>query len=83
MTEKEATEVRPPGRNWAVAGVVVGVLAFVLLPPIFGTLGIVFGLIGFAKGAQRLGKIAIGVSVFSLVLGSILYVLLRSLMNAG
>lgn len=72
---------RPPGRNWAIAGIIVGALAFVFLPFFLGPLGILFGLIGFAKGARRLGKIAMGVSVFSLILGSILYVLLQNLVN--
>ena len=84
MTEEgEAAQARPPGRNWALAGVVVGALAFAVLPFFLGPLGVLFGLVGFAKGARRLGKIAMGVSVFSLVLGSVLFVLLQNLMNAG
>ena len=83
VPEEESSSNRPPGRNWAVAGVVVGALAFVVLPFLLGPLGILFGLIGFAKGARKLGKIAVGVSVFSLVLGSALFVLLQSLVNLG
>lgn len=70
-----------PGRKWAISGIVVGVLSFVLVPVFLGPLGILFGLIGFVKGARKLGTIAMGISVFSLVLGSILYVLLQNLVN--
>ncbi len=77
----EAGAGRPPGRNWAVTGIVAGALAFVLVPFFLGPLGILFGLIGFTKGARRQGKIAMGVSVFSLVFGTILYVLFRGLVR--
>ena len=83
VEDEKFAEARPPGRNWAVAGVVVGVLAFVVLPFLLGPLGILFGLVGFAKGARRLGKIAMGISIFSLVLGSVLFVLLQNLVNVG
>ena len=76
-------ETHRPGRNWAVAGIVSGVLSLVILPVFLGPLGILFGFIGYVRGARRLGKVAVGVSIFSLVLGSILYVLLRNLMGAG
>lgn len=77
--EEKISENRIPGQGWAVAGIVAGALAFVLIPPLLGVLGIVFGLIGYARGARRMGKIAVGVSIFSLVLGSVLYVLLSDL----
>ncbi|MGB3632413.1 MAG: hypothetical protein WA982_00080 [Rubrobacteraceae bacterium] len=80
-SDESRPEDQRPGRNWAVAGIVFGVLAFILVPIFMGPLGILFGLIGFAKGARRLGKIAMGISVFSLVLGSVLYILLQNLMN--
>ncbi|CAN5669929.1 hypothetical protein BH24ACT22_BH24ACT22_12250 [soil metagenome] len=86
MVQKPGSETAPgesrPGRNWAISGIVVGVLAFILVPVFLGPLGILFGLIGFMKGARTLGKIAMVVSVFSLVLGSILYILLQNLANA-
>ena len=81
VENREARTGRSPGRNWAVAGIVVGALAFVLVPFFLGPLGILFGLIGFSKGSRRPGKIAIGVSIFSLIFGTILYVLFRSLVN--
>ena len=78
---REVTEVRTPGRNWAVAGITSGALAFVFVPVFLGPLGILFGVIGLSKGARKLGKIAIAVSVSSLVVGSAIYVLLQNLMN--
>jgi hypothetical protein len=72
---------RPPGHNWAVAGIVVGALAFVLIPMLLGPMGMVFGLVGYVKGARRLGLIAIVVSIFTLILGTILSVILVSMMN--
>ena len=79
--DEEAPDNRTAGRNWAIAGVIFGALAFVLIPFLLGPLGILFGLVGYAKGARRSGKVAMGVSIFSLVLGNILYVLLRNLVN--
>lgn len=72
---------RSPGRSWAIAGIILGALAFVLVPFLLGPLGIVLGLIGFSKGARNLGAVAVGISIFSLVLGTILYILLQSLLN--
>ncbi len=72
---------RPPGRNWAVAGIVVGALAFMLIPVILGPTGMVFGLVGYLKGARKLGLIAIVVSILTLILGTILSVILVSMMS--
>ena len=66
-----------------MAGIAAGALAFVLIPFFLGPLGILFGLVGFMKGARRQGKIAMGVSVFSLVFGTILYVLFRGLVRGA
>jgi hypothetical protein len=78
--EKELSG-RPPGHNWAVAGIVVGALAFVLIPVLLGPMGMAFGLVGYVKGARRLGLIAIVVSIFTLILGTVLSVILVSMMN--
>ena len=80
-TEKEPLEGRPPGHNWAVAGIVVGALAFILIPVLLGPMGMAFGLVGYLKGARKLGLIAVLVSIFSLILGTILSVILVSMMN--
>ncbi len=80
-TDEVPPSGRLPGHNWAVAGIVVGALAFVLIPVLLGPLGMVFGLVGYVKGARRLGAIAIVVSIFSLILGTILSVILVSMMN--
>lgn len=41
----------------------------------------VFGLVGYLKGARKLGLIAIVVSIFTLILGTILSVILVSMMS--
>lgn len=63
-----------PGRNWAV----VGALALVLIPVLLGPMGMVFGLVGYLKGARKLGLTAIVVSIFTLIPGTILSVILVS-----
>lgn len=72
---------RPPGHNWAVAGIVVGALAFVLIPVLLGPTGMALGLVGYLKGAQKLGLIAVIVSILTLILGTILSVILVSMMR--
>lgn len=72
---------RRPGHNWAVAGIVVGALAFVLIPTLLGPMGMIFGAVGYFKGARRLGMTAIVVSILSLILGVILSSILVSMMN--
>lgn len=69
------------GRNWAVAGIVAGALSLVLAPVLLGPVGMLFGAVGYVKGARRLGVIAVVVSILSLVLGSVLYVVLQNLTN--
>ncbi len=71
-----------PGRNWAIAGIISGALALILIPILFGPLGMVLGAVGLTRGARRLGAIAIGVSVASLVLGLILNAVLLYMMEA-
>lgn len=65
---------RPPGHNRAV----VGALALVLIPVLLGPMGMVFGLVGYLKGARKLGLTAIVVSIFTLIPGTILSVILVS-----
>lgn len=55
------------GRRWTIAGIVCGVLTLVL-PIVFGPLGIIFGYVGRKKGATSLGTAAIGISAVLLVL---------------
>ena len=63
---------RGPGRNLAIAGIVSGAVSFLVIPILFGPLGVLFGILGLARGERRLGTTAIVVSVLGLVVGFIL-----------
>ena len=78
---ENATPGRPRGRGWSIAGLVSEVLAVFLIPVLLGPLGVVFGIVGFARGDRGLGIAAIVVSVIGLVVGLILGALLLSLVN--
>jgi hypothetical protein len=64
--------VRGRGRNLAIAGIVSGAISFLVIPILFGPLGILLGILGLARGERRLGTIAIVASVLGLVVGFIL-----------
>lgn len=60
-----------PAKGFAVAGLVCGLVAFLLLPVVLGPLGIIFGAISWSKG-NKLGMAATIVSICGLVIGMIL-----------
>lgn len=60
-----------PKQGLAIAGLVCGLVAFFLLPPLFGVLGIVFGAIAW-KAGNKLGMAATIVSIAGLVIGMII-----------
>jgi hypothetical protein len=68
----EDRPARGRGRKLAIAGIVCGAVSFLVLPILFGPLGVLLGLLGLARGERRLGTIAIVVSVLGLVVGFIL-----------
>ena len=78
---ENAAPGRPRGRGWSIAGIVSGVLAIFLVPVLLGPLGVVFGIVGFARGDRGLGIAAIIVSILGFVIGLAVGVLLLSLMN--
>lgn len=59
-----------PKQGMAIAGLVCGIIAFLILPPVFGVLGIVFGAISW-KAGNKLGMAATIVSIVGLVVGMI------------
>lgn len=75
------TEPRPGGRNWAIAGIISGLVAVVLLPVIFGPLGVAFGFVALVKGSRGLGVVAILAGILGLVLGVVLSAVLLSIVN--
>lgn len=54
----------------AIAGLVCGIIAFLFIPPLFGTLGIVFGGISW-KAGNKLGIAATIVSIVGLIIGMV------------
>ena len=69
---------RRPGRGWAIAGIVSGVLALGILPIVLGPLGILLGIVGYAKGSRRMGVVAIVAGALGLVIGLVLTFVLLS-----
>jgi len=63
-------ETGKPKQGMAVAGLVCGIIAFLILPPVFGVLGIVFGSISW-KAGNKLGMAATIVSIVGLIVGMI------------
>jgi hypothetical protein len=59
-----------PKQGMAIAGLVCGIIAFLILPPVFGVLGIVFGAISW-KAGNKLGMAATIVSIVGLIVGMI------------
>ena len=59
-------------RNLAIVGIVSGAVSFLVLPILFGPLGVLLGILGLARGERRLGTIAIVVSILGLVVGFVL-----------
>ena len=68
----EGHPARGRGRNLAIAGIISGAVSFLVIPILFGPLGVLLGILGLARAERRLGTIAIVVSVLGLVVGFIL-----------
>jgi hypothetical protein len=57
------------GRKVAIAGIILGIAAFLLVPPLFGLGGIACGGVAIAKHERRLGVVAIVVALVAATLG--------------
>ncbi|WP_031508884.1 hypothetical protein [Streptomyces megasporus] len=60
-----------PSNVLSIVGIVLGCVAFLFCPPLFGIAGIICGAIAKSKG-ERLATAALGVSIAGLVGGMIL-----------
>lgn len=60
-----------PSNTLSVVGIVLGCIAILFCPPVFGIAGIICGVVAKSKG-ERLATTAIGVAVAGLVVGVIL-----------
>jgi hypothetical protein len=65
----------------AIIGIVLGVIAALLLPPLFGPAGLICGGIAFALGEKRLGMIAMVVAAGCTMIGMTLGFLFAVLLN--
>jgi hypothetical protein len=70
-TAPATTTTNQPGRVVSIVGIVLGALAVILFPFWFGLAGLICGIVGAAKG-NRLGWIAIAVSVVGAIVGIVL-----------
>jgi hypothetical protein len=84
--QPEAGAYPPPpetgrGHGFTIASVVCAIVGIVILPIVFGVLGIVFGFVGHSRG-ERYGKwaglFAIVCTIAGFVLGAVVYKSMRS-----
>ena len=71
MNYPQSTPPSKQAQGLAIAGLVCGIIAFLIVPPLFGILGIVFGGVSWSKG-NKLGRIATIVSIAGLIIGMII-----------
>ena len=65
------------GNGFSIAGIVLGVIALVFCPLLFGAVGVVMAVQGRKRG-ESLSKVALGVSIGGLVGGILLTVILMA-----
>lgn len=73
--DKAERENRDPadsgrGRGWAIAGIVSGVASALLIPILFGPLGVILGIVGIVKDSRPLGITTVVVSVLGTISAS-------------
>ena len=60
-----------PGSTFSVVGIICGAIAFLLLPIVFGPVGLIFGAVAKSKGEEK-AVVALVVSGLGLVVGMML-----------
>lgn len=63
MTPPQNVSSIPEGRTYGILGIVFAVLSLLVLPIVFGPIGVIFGIIGTIKKDVKLGITAIVLSV--------------------
>jgi len=66
----QPADVRSSRSPLSLFGILLGAIAFVFVPPLFGGAGIVLGAVGLSRN-ERFGWLAVGVSMTGLVLGMV------------
>lgn len=74
-----AEERSGKGKGWAIAGIISGVAAALLIPILFGPLGVILGIVGLVKGSRPLGITAIVVSILGTIVGLIIGAIIVSM----
>jgi hypothetical protein len=64
-------EKRDPGNGFSHAGIVCGIIAVGIFPPLFGIIGIILGAVGASRGEPK-GVLAICLCAMSMVVGMII-----------
>ena len=70
MEQSNSSPKSDSKQGLAIAGLVCGIIAFLFIPPLFGTLGIVFGAVSWKTG-NKLGMAATVISIVGLIIGMI------------
>ncbi len=64
-----AVEAKNPGFTQGIVGIVCAVISLLLLPPVFGTAGIILGILSLRHGEKKLGMIVIVLSAVCMIAG--------------
>lgn len=81
MSQTAPHTYNPAARTMSIIGIVLGVIALLLFPIIFGPIGAVLGFIAYAKGDRPLGMF-VGVGcIVATVVGMILGAVVLNSMN--
>lgn len=60
-----------PGMTQGIGGIVCAVISTLILPPVFGLIGIILGILSVRKGEKALGITAIVLSAVFMIVGMI------------
>jgi hypothetical protein len=71
---------KTPGNGFSITAIVLGAIAFLFLPPLFGVAGLIFGGVGLNR-KERLAPVGMIVAGLGLVLGMILGAVLVSVLH--
>lgn len=61
----------PVSNSFSVSAIILGALAFVVFPPLFGTIGLVLGAVGMARKEPK-APLGMGIAAAGLILGMLL-----------
>lgn len=70
-----------PGNGYSTAGIILGAIAFLFLPIVFGPVGIILGAVAKSKGEDK-AVVAMVVATLGLVIGMILGAIVFSSINS-